>query len=85
MSDRSILADLRRKRLHIQHGGTLRPSDLDHACAGFEKACDRVDELEAMVRSQQALLDDIAAAAGFKTGEQYSAASLTARLKDGDR
>lgn len=42
----------------------------------------RISELEAIVQAQRAMLAEISEAAGFRTGETYSAASIVARLKD---
>ena len=44
---------------------------------------ERIAELEAMVRSQKAMLDEIASAAGFGLGDAYSAAAIIGRLKHG--
>lgn len=50
-----------------------------------EEAVAAIDELESMLQSRSAMLDEIACAAGYRAGEQYSAAGIVARLRDGDR
>ena len=42
----------------------------------------RIAELEAIARSQKAMLDDIAEAAGFTLGDTYSAKALIGRLQN---
>jgi hypothetical protein len=46
---------------------------------------ERIAELGAMLASKMMLLDEIVRAAGYQAGEQYSAASIIARLRDGDK
>lgn len=45
----------------------------------------RVEELEAMLATTHGMLQEISKAAGYYTGEAYTASALVARLKDGDR
>lgn len=66
---------------HVQIGH----DDSEHERCPLCRANDRADALEAMLASQSAMLADIARAAGYKLGEQYSAAGIIARLRDGDR
>jgi len=40
----------------------------------------RIEELEAIVRQQKSMLDEIAEAAGFDLADAYSAASIIASL-----
>ncbi len=58
--------------------------DLSVAELQLRPAQDRIEELEAIVRSSDGILQDIVKAAGFQRGEAFSAASIIARLKDGD-
>lgn len=48
-------------------------------------AKDRVTELEAMLAGNHGMMQELAKAAGFHIGEQYSAASIIARLQGRDR
>lgn len=41
----------------------------------------RIAELEAMLASSHDMMQEVAKAAGFHIGEQYSAASIIARLR----
>jgi len=52
--------------------------------AGFDQRemRKRISELEAIVRQQKSMLDEIAEAAGFDLTDTYSAASIISGLKD---
>ena len=56
---------------------------ITHNCRADNGKCEkaRVAELEAIVHAKSTMLDRIAEAAGFKTGDTYSAESIIARLK----
>lgn len=45
-------------------------------------ARERISDLEAIVRQQKSMLDEIAEAAGFDLADTYSAASIISGLKD---
>lgn len=53
------------------HGGKLTA----------DMAAQRIVELEAIVHTRKAMLDEIATAAGFGAGDTYSAPTIIARLR----
>lgn len=50
-----------------------------------EEAVAAMEELESMLQSRSAILDQIAQAADYQVGEQYNAAGIIARLRGGGR
>ena len=54
---------------------------LDDAVRGLCERDVRIAELEGMVRSKGAMLDELATAAGYTTGDSYTARALIERLK----
>jgi len=50
--------------------------------AQFKQMDARIRELEAIVRSKGAMLDEIATAAGFQLGDTYSARAVIVRLQE---
>jgi len=52
--ERGWLADLRRKYLHLQQGGTLEARDLDLIIPGAEECADQRDQLQSELEKMQA-------------------------------
>lgn len=64
------------------HGGKLTA---EMAADEIKRLRERVDELEAIARSEGAMLQELAEAAGYETGDTYSARGIIKALKFQER